>query len=191
MRRLIAFCLLLPLIPLAVLWTLTGGSAMLTQLGVAGPILVVWTLVVIGIVLRFPRAVFEAAVYCLALVGVILLSPIADFLASQVKGTWGPQHSLGLGFLFLVAGVALVVGIEAALLWLVRAAPRTMRRRSPPWPSMRFGCLRTAYPRSVASGPQMRPGVSGSGWIFAHHQQRAPLRRPKHPGQGNLRQPIG
>lgn len=130
LRRLFLLCLALPIVAALALALVTGGTAPFARAGFAIPALLIWALLLIALLIRFPRAAGEILVYALTLTIMVLLWPLASWLMAQSPQGMTPMHVAGIGFLALLLFLALVYLLLGGLVRLLaRPGPHPMLRR--------------------------------------------------------------
>jgi hypothetical protein len=124
-RKHIALNLLLPAAALALLWLVSGGSAILTQPTNAAAFMILVATEALIVALWFPRANMHVLTASLVWVGLILLSPVADLLAARIDGPMQDKHWWGATILGLVSGALIGWAVEHVVRWLYVHTPRT------------------------------------------------------------------
>ena len=126
LRRLLAVTLTLPTLAMLLPGLALGGDAASLRFGLF--ILPVFVIALFAMLLRFPRGQTEAMTVSVATTGLILLTPLADWLTVQRPGPITPMHVIGIACLLLVAFIAVLLLCDALLAQLAKRDKRRLVR---------------------------------------------------------------
>jgi hypothetical protein len=124
LRRLAVVALALPAAALLGLAAITEGKAFLLQGAPLLVLLVFWIVALVGLLIRYPRAAGEVIICALTVCGLILLSPLAEWLAAREGGPLGGANILGLFLITLFAAAVVFLLACVFVNWLCKVGPR-------------------------------------------------------------------
>lgn len=135
LRRLIVLALGLPWVSLALFMALTDGAGPVARHGVALALVVLWSVIAVPYVLRYPRAPMPSLYFGMATALLLPALLLGDWLIALTGGPMQDKHVFGLVFLGFALWFGLGLLFESTVVWLAHKVKRRNQRTRTVTPS--------------------------------------------------------